>query len=202
MNQEDLGGPGFFIIMEENLLEIEIRGYKFRMHTKSGVFSSKALDEGTRLLLENLEVSSHSVIADLGAGSGIVGFVAARLNKDGHVHLLEDHIRSFELLEKNVAQNRLDERVEVFLSDLFSAVGERTYHQILTNPPQQLGNEFLEELVSQCAIHLKDQGEIWLVVKNNVKPFMKRLLESRFADVKIVAQSREYSVLKGVKNGR
>ena len=187
--------------MDEKKIEIEIRGYKFWLFTKAGVFSSKALDEGTRLLLDNLEVKDHTVIADLGAGSGVVSFVAARLNKDGHVHALEDHVRSFELLERNVLENRLEKKVEVFLSDLFSAVGDRTYHQILSNPPQQLGNEFLEELTQACFDHLKEQGEVWMVVKNNVKPFMKRTLESLFSDVTIVAQSREYALLKGVRGG-
>ena len=185
--------------MEENKIEIEIRGYKFRLLSKPGIFSAKTLDDGTRLLLENLVVPPSSVVADLGAGSGIVGFVAAKLNPDGHVHLLEDHVRSFELLRENVLENRLEKRVEVFLSDLFSAVGERTYHQILSNPPQQLGNEFLEELVGQCFAHLKERGEVWLVVKNNVKPYMKRILDSKFKSSKIVAQSREHSILVGTK---
>lgn len=186
--------------MEEEKNVIEIRGYKFWMHTRPGVFSAKGLDEGTKLLLEKLEVKPKTVIADLGAGSGVVGFVAAKLNSDGHVHLLEDHLRSFELLKENVVENRLEKKVEVYLSDLFSAVGDRTYHQIISNPPQQLGNEFLIELVEQSFQHLKGEGELWLVVKNNVKPFMKRILEERFGNVKIVDQSREYTIMKATKD--
>ena len=181
------------------MLEIEIRGFKFRFHRKPGIFSSKGLDDGTKLLLEKLEVKNGTVVADLGAGSGVVGFVVAKLNPEGHVHLLEDHLRSYELLKENVLENRLENRIETYLSDLFPAIGNRTYHQIISNPPQQLGNEFIEELVSDCYNHLKENGELWLVVKNNVKPFMKRVLDSWFKDVKIVDQSREHCVIKALK---
>jgi 16S rRNA (guanine1207-N2)-methyltransferase len=125
--------------------------------------------------------------------------VAAKLDPDGHVHLLEDHLRSYELLKENVEENKLEKQVEVFLSDLFSSVGERTYHQIISNPPQQLGNEFLKEVVEQSFNHLKPNGELWMVVKNNVKPFMKRILEEWFGSVKIEAQSREHIVLVAKK---
>lgn len=192
-----------------NIFTENIRGHEVKFKTKPGIFAKHGLDGGTRLLIEKMEVKDETVVADLGSGSGVLGFIASKLNPNGHVHLLDDHLRSVELAKENVQLNNL-KNVEVYLSDLFSAVSERTYHQILSNPPQQLGNEFLEELIDESFKHLKPGGSLWLVVKNNIKPVVERIMKSIFKNsrqsfqisgeiCKIIASSREHIVLKVVK---
>ena len=126
----------------DNVLIENLRGFEIKLKTKTGVFSKSGVDLGSKLLIDNMEISDGTLIADLGCGTGVVGFVAAKLNPSGHVHLLDDHLRSVELAKENTQLNNL-KNVEIFLSDLFSAVETRTYHLILSNPPQHLGNEFL-----------------------------------------------------------
>ena len=181
-----------------NVILENLRGFKIKFETKPGVFSEKGLDNGTRLLIDNLEVTDNTLIADLGSGAGIVGIVCAKLNPNGHVHLLDDHLRSIELAKKNLELNNL-KNVEVYLSDLFSAVGNRTYHQILTNPPQLLGNEFLKEIIIDCFNHLKPEGTLWLVVKINVKNFIERTLKSVFPKYKIIIYGKEHVVIRAIK---
>lgn len=186
--------------MEDNILTENLRGYGFKFKTKPGVFSPKGLDGGTRLLIDSLEVKDETLIADLGSGNGILGFVLARLNHHGRIHLLDDHLRAVELAKKNAQLNKLN-NIEVFLSDLFSAVEGRSYHQIFSNPPQQLGNDFLGELVKDCYKHLKPEGELWLVVKDNLKSVMERFLKTIFKNCTIEAQNRSYLVIKAIKYG-
>lgn len=180
-----------------NQFELEIRGVKVKYLTKPGIFAQHGLDEGTRLLLETVEVKDHTLIADLGGGAGVVSLVVAQLNKHGHVHFLDDHLRSTELAKENILLNNL-QNVEVYLSDLFSAVENRTYHQILSNPPQQLGNEFLLELIEQAHKHLKPKGEFWLVVKSNLKPVIGKYLKQVFGNFAVVKTSKSHTVLKAV----
>ena len=180
-------------IITENL-----KGFKIKFETKPGVFSEKGLDNGTKLLVDHLEVKDNTLIADLGSGNGVIGIVAAMLSPNGHIHLLDDHLRSIELAKKNIELNDL-KNVEIYLSDLFSAVGNRTYHQILTNPPQSLGNEFLREIVTESFNHLKPNGELWLVVKNNVKGFIERVLKKVFPKYQIIANGKEYVIIKASK---
>lgn len=175
-----------------------LKGFEIKFETRPGVFSEKGLDSGTRLLIDNLEVENNSLIADLGSGTGVVGIVCAKLNPNGHVHLLDDHLRSVELAKKNIELNNL-KNVEVYLSDLFSAVNDRTYHQIFTNPPQSLGNEFLKEIITECFNHLKPKGTLWLVVKKNVKSFIERILKDTFPKYQIIALGREHVVIKANK---
>ncbi len=180
-------------VMTENVKGVEI---KFR--TRAGVFSKVGLDAGTRLMMENVEVENGTLIADLGAGGGALGIFCAKLNWKGHVHLLEDHLRAVELAKENVALNDL-RNAEVFLSDNFSAVGERTYHQILSNPAQHLGNDFLEEVAHECYKHLKPGGQLTWVIQKHVKPFVERLFEKYFKNVKIVAHGKEHVVISAFR---
>jgi len=179
----------------DEVINVDIKGIEIKLKTKPGVFSKNGIDNGSKLLIENVEIKDGDLIADLGAGTGIVGFVAAKQNYNGHVHLLEDHIRSVELAVENVELNKL-KNVEVFLSDLFSAVGERTYHLILSNPPQQMGNQFLEESAVQCLKHLKPKGEVYWVVQKHVRPVIERYFNQVFGNCEIIARGKDHVVLR------
>ena len=180
---------------------IKIKDVEIKFKTRPGVFSKQGVDAGTRLLLDTLETHDGMLVADLGTGSGILGLYLGKLNYKGHVHLLEDHLRSANLAEENIELNKL-RNVEVYMSDLFSAVETRTYHQIFSNPPAQLGNEFLEELITECAKHLKLKGEVWLVVVNHLKPVVSRLLEKALGNYTIEAHGKEHTVLKSVLSSK
>lgn len=183
---------------EDNLIAVNLRGFDLKFKTKPGVFSKQGIDAGTMLLLDNIEVEDGTVVADLGCGTGVIGIVAAKLNKRGHVHLLDDHLRVTELAKENVELNNL-KNAEVHLSDLFSAVGDRTYHQIFSNPPQHLGNEFLDELVRECYKHLKSKGKVYWVIQKHLKPFVLKLLEKHFKNAEVIAKGREHMVIMAEK---
>lgn len=183
-----------------SIISINLRRFEIKFKSKPGVFSEKGLDLGTKLLIDNMEVMDRTLVADLGSGSGLVGLMAANLNPHGHIHLLDDHLRSVELARENIGLNNL-KNVEIYLSDLFSAVEERTYYQIYCNPPQDMGNEFLEEMVSECLKHLKQEGQAYFVVQKHIKPVIERLFKKYFGNSTIVATGKIHVVLKGVKNG-
>lgn len=184
----------------ERLIEEDLRGFHFRMKTRPGIFAAKGLDSGTRLLLDKLVVQDGTTIADLAAGAGIIGLVCAKLDPSGMVDLLEDHLRSANLARENLALNGVT-NAEVYLSDLFSAVPEKRYDTIITNPPQQLGNEFLEELITACHDHLNRRGQLWMVVKSNISPVIKRLLDRQNAAYDVVDRNKEYSLFRATPRG-
>lgn len=61
--------------------------------------------------MEKMEVREGSLVADLGSGNGAVGMVAARLNPQGYVHLLDDHLRSVNLAKENLELNNINAEV-------------------------------------------------------------------------------------------
>lgn len=177
-----------------------LRGVEIKFKTLPGIFSRHGLDEGSRLLIKNMAIKDETLMADLGSGTGVIGFIAAKLNPYGHVHLLDDHLRSVELAKENIELNNL-KNVEIYLSDLFSAVPNRTYHQIFCNPPQDMGNEFLEETARECFKHLKPGGSVDWVVQNHIRPVIDRLFKKYFGNCTIVATGKMHVVLKAIKNG-
>jgi len=68
---------------------VNLKGFDIKLKTRPGIFSSKGVDDGTALLISEMQVEDNTLLADLGSGSGIIGLVAAHLNPHGHVHLLD-----------------------------------------------------------------------------------------------------------------
>jgi len=64
--------------MDEIIVE-KLKGVEIKFKTKAGVFSKSGIDDGTKLLINNMEIVDGTLIADLGSGTGVVGFVAAIL---------------------------------------------------------------------------------------------------------------------------
>src|SRR5438270_14080097 len=105
------------------ILHVEhVRGIELHFRTRPGVFSAKGLDAGTRLLIERVDLTGATLVADLGCGAGPLGIAAAKVAPTAHVHLLDEHLRAVDVARDNVRLNGVP-NAEVFLSDLFSAVG-------------------------------------------------------------------------------
>lgn len=182
----------------DNIIEENIKGVKIKFKTRPGVFSKSRFDLGSKLLFENIEIPEEGLIADLGCGTGVIGFTAAIFAPKGHVHLLDVNLRTIELAKENAQLNRL-KNVEIFLSDQFSAVPERTYNLILSNPAQHLGNEFLEETAKECFKHLKKNGQVIWVVQKHLKNYVQRLFQNIFGEGTILAAGKDHIILKGVR---
>lgn len=92
------------------------------------------------LLLYNfVNLKRANRIADLGAGAGIVGLLLAKKYPDAHITLFELQNNLVKLAEKNVVQNRLEDRVKTIRCDLrtLSAIPleRHTYDLVVSNPP-------------------------------------------------------------------
>ena len=182
----------------DDLITEKVRGFEIKFKTRPGVFSKSGLDSGSRLLLENVDIQDNSLIADVGTGSGVIGFVAAKLNPQGHVHLLDVNLRFINIAKENAILNQL-KNVEVYLSDLFSEVPNNSYNLILSNPAQHVGNDFLDESASECYKHLKDGGSVVWVVQKRLTPVIKRMFNKYFGNCEIIVHGKDHTVLKAVK---
>ncbi len=74
-------------------------------------------------------------ILDLCTGSGCLAILAALRYPDAHVDAADLSGDALEVARRNVADYGLGPRVRLVKSDLFSALGARTYDLILSNPP-------------------------------------------------------------------
>jgi tRNA1Val (adenine37-N6)-methyltransferase len=93
------------------------------------------------LLYSFVNVPKAKRIADLGAGSGIVGLLLAKKYPDAHVSLFELQERLATLAKKNIALNSLGDRVNVIKADIremrpcSTASGMDCFDIAVSNPP-------------------------------------------------------------------
>ena len=91
------------------------------------------------LLFEFVNLKTVRNIADLGAGSGIVGLLLAKKYPHAQVTLFELQESLVSLAEKNTALNRMNDRVKAVKCDLRNYVlpssPSRQFDLVVSNPP-------------------------------------------------------------------
>ena len=91
-------------------------------------------------LIENrlqpwIEPEQVQRVLDLCAGSGCIGIAAAVSLPHAEVDLVDISEPVLEVSRHNLGKYGLEDRVRVIQSDLFDALGSRSYDVILSNPP-------------------------------------------------------------------
>jgi len=74
-------------------------------------------------------------ILDLCAGSGCLAILAARAFPLALVDAADLSAAALAVARRNVSRHKLEKRISVVRSDLFSSLGEKRYDLIITNPP-------------------------------------------------------------------
>ena len=64
-------------LREDIVFKAAFRGNDFTFHSTWGLFSPTEIDEGSRLLLDHLEVRSGDISLDIGCGYGALGIPMA-----------------------------------------------------------------------------------------------------------------------------
>ena len=171
-----------------------LRGNSLTFHSTWGLFSPTAVDEGSRLLIEEMEVRPTDAILDVGCGYGALGLFAASLAPQGTADLVDKDFVAVDYAKKNVTVNHLS-NATVYLSNLLSHVPrEKKFDVILSNPPAQGGRDLLSILLHDAKAHLKPGGKIYFVTVSGLKEFIKRNFQEVFGNYEKVRQGKTYTV--------
>jgi ribosomal protein L3 glutamine methyltransferase len=100
-------------------------------------FIAELLEKGDSPLFSSAENRGPSPfsILDLCTGSGCLAILAALRFPEAKVDAADISPDALEVARRNVAHYRLEDRVTLVESDIFSALGARRYDLILSNPP-------------------------------------------------------------------
>lgn len=149
--------------VEDNPFDIqfELNGKSFTLHSNQGVFSKEKLDEGTRLLLENVlkYEKDPKHILDLGCGIGPVGVVLGTFFETD-ITMFDINARAVELAKKNIERYGIGARAEQ--SD---GIKDGQFDCIVFNPPIRVGKKAMYALFDQCIDHLENDGRLWIVMR-------------------------------------
>jgi 16S rRNA G1207 methylase RsmC len=168
------------------------------LESTSGLFSKDKLDVGTRILLENLILPESGTVADVGCGYGPIGIFIALKNPNLKVYMLDVDKKAVYFSSRNVMRYKLDDRVFVIRSDIFSALPKEVkFNGIYSNPPLKAGKEFIIRLANESHERLEKGGIIELVVykgeENVINEFKK------YFDSKVLKREKGYSIILAVK---
>lgn len=175
-----------------------VRDQTWRYASSPGVFAWDRLDDGSRALIETMQLKPTDTVLDLGCGSGLIGLVASALA--GRVVSVDASALAVEATRRTYEINRVL-KAEVLISDCGSAVFDRTFDVVVTNPPfhQGVGTEYAvaRQFVSDAARVLKPSGTLWLVANRFLR--YEREMADRFAEVRVAYEDNRFRVLAAVK---
>ena len=148
-----------YVESKEKISKCRIKNTELKLITDNGVFSKKGLDFGTRTLLETIEDIKGQVL-DFGCGYGPIG-IYIKKTYETEVDAIDVNIRALNLTKKNAEINKVE--LNIFESNMYENITKQ-YDYIITNPPIRVGKKILYEILFEAKKHLKQNGELWLVI--------------------------------------
>ncbi|KMM36039.1 class I SAM-dependent methyltransferase [Guptibacillus hwajinpoensis] len=185
---------------DRNRIAEELRGSRFQFTTDSGVFSKKEVDFGSKLLIETFEEPEiEGDIVDVGCGYGPIGISLASEFSNRRFYLLDVNERATELAMNNAIKNGVN-NLSVMASDQLSAVKDKTFASVVTNPPIRAGKQVVHGILEEAHHVLEKGGTLWVVIqKKQGAPSAINKLEEMFQHVETVVKKKGYYILKAVK---
>jgi 16S rRNA (guanine1207-N2)-methyltransferase len=174
--------------------ELTVRGHTFRLRSLPGIFAYDRLDEGTKLLLETLDLSPNARVLDVGCGYGIIGLLAARLGA-AQVDLTDANLLAIAAAGENITRNViLNARASA--GDGIQLVETQQYDLVITNPPFHVGGtvdyDVAHAFIERARRVLVPGGRFLLVANQFIR--YEQLMRPAFERVESIAQTANYRV--------
>jgi 16S rRNA G1207 methylase RsmC len=181
-------------LREDIVFGAELRGRSLVFHSTWGLFSPREIDEGTRLLLERVEVGVAADCLDLGCGYGPIGITLASLAPGGHTVMVDKDFVAVEYSNRNARLNGIG-NARAQLSNGFDQVDSSLrFDLIASNIPAKVGKEALSLFLHDARTRLRPGGRLYLVTINGLRQFMKRNLAEVFGNYEKLKQGAHYTV--------
>ena len=175
----------------------ELRGMPLTFSATWGLFSPKAIDAGTQLLIEHLDIQENDTCLDLGCGYGAIGITLAKCEQTATVYMADKDFVAVDYTRKNVQQNQL-QNCHVLLSNGFSHLPDIQFDLIASNLPANVGKELLQIFLTDAKQHLKPDGRLYVVTISGLRAFIKRNFLSIFGNYQKVKQRHTHTVAMAI----
>jgi len=188
---------------ETPLVKFSLFGKDFLMETRPGLFSWENLDEGTKILLAAAreEIEKARLILDVGCGWGVIGIVAAVLNSNAQVAMVDVSKIAIEAATANIRRFDLASRVKVFGG--IENLSECEFDLVLSNPPLHCPREEVLGLFGSVKRRMVKKGKLFLVVQEGHKEIyeetLKRLFNAVTSSDRIITPKGNYFILRAKK---
>lgn len=181
------------IVFDDTLL-----GHKLTFHTTWGLFSPKGIDEGTRLLLQHLDVRPDDRAVDLGCGYGPLGLAIARSAPQGSSLMVDKDFVAVDYANANAARNRIS-NAGAILSDGLNQVPPQRFTLAVSNLPAKTSKEHYYLFFHDIHDRLEIGGRFYVVVITGLRQFIARAFNEVFGNHKKVKQGKQYTVAVAIR---
>ena len=185
---------------ERGKIETTLRGRKYDFITSHGVFSAKRVDNGTRILVENMLIPEKGAFLDLGCGIGVIGIVAASENPELDVHFSDVNPRAVKLTRLNIQRQGLS-NCTVHEGNIFEPLDDLLFETIVSNPPVSAGmHKIVYPMVQGAYEHLVYRGSLQMVIQSNKGGNMLAgFFDEVFGSHEVLARESGYRILTAEK---
>ncbi len=174
------------------------RGRKFDLLTSPGVFSYRAVDKGTLLLIDKMQVPVGSLVLDLGCGYGALAVCASQMGAS--VIGVEINERAAWLAAANLRKHAAGPWL-VVVGDLYSPFAAK-FDVVLCNPPIRAGRSLLANIVRLARKYLREGGSLQIVARTRMgaRP-LSSLMQETFGNLEETGRRSGYRVLLSRRRG-
>ena len=185
-------------LREDIVFDATLCGQQLTFHTTWGLFSPREIDEGSRLLLQHIEVKNSMNCLDLGCGYGPIGLTLARLASQGNTTLVDKDFVAIEYAQKNATLNKIS-NTDILLSNGFDQIRQKSFDLVVSNIPAKVGNEMMSLFFYDAYQQLTPGGKIVVVTINGLRSYIKRVFNDLFGNYSKLKQGKNYTVSMAVK---
>jgi 16S rRNA G1207 methylase RsmC len=186
-------------LREDIVFTDDLAGERLQFHSTWGIFSPREIDEGTRLLVERVQIKSTDNCLDLGCGYGPIGLYMARQASEGETLMVDKDFMAVSYSNANAEHNQIS-NAKAILSNGFDHIDpELKFDIIASNIPAKVGKEMLWLILHDAKQRLNLGGKLYVVTINGLRQYMKRNLNEVFGNYKKLKQGKTYTVAMAVK---
>ncbi len=180
-------------------IEGQLCGATLKFNTTWGLFSPKAIDEGTILLLDHMPIKPDDRCLDLGCGYGPMGLSMAQQAPKGSALLVDKDFVAVDYSRINAKRNALD-NVDVRLSNGFSHIeANDRFDLIASNLPAKTGKELYYLYFFDALARLNPGGRFYVVTITGLRKFVQKAFIEVFGNYDKVKQGQTYTVAMAYK---
>lgn len=185
-------------VTRELLVPVVLPDRQFTLLSTWGLFSPKAPDSGSLLLLQEIPEQSESAILDLGCGYGLLGLTLAMRHPNAQVTLVDKDFVAVHYTQKNITNLRLNNAQSV-LSNGLEDIGEQRFSLVVSNLPAKVNNEMFYIFFEDIKKQLLPEGRLIVVTITGLREFIKRVFNEIFGNYEKLKQRPDYTVSLAVK---
>ena len=185
-------------IRQDLKIQSRASNHALTLYSTWGLFSPRAIDDGSQMLLDYLIIEENDDCLDLGCGYGILGLCMAKSAPGGHTLLVDKDFIAVEYTEKNRVLNKID-NASCQLSNGFDQIPNQKFDLIVSNIPAKVGKEMLYIYLFDALEYLKPGGSFYIVTITGLRQFFKRGFNEVFGHYEKIKQGKTYTVARGIK---